>query len=131
MVVPTVQSHLRKQVFDGDQCGLTGERRRGAVPVGSWGGAELECMVEIDRKWTWGRIRGRAQIDVAGTGWGWIGGDGAREGQLARLGTPRSLETEMRRVVWSGEQRGGVETEVVCPSLGPEQGSGERGRAYP
>jgi hypothetical protein len=49
-VVPTVQSRLRAQVFDGDQGGLMGERGRGAAPEGSWGSAKLECMVEFDRR---------------------------------------------------------------------------------
>jgi hypothetical protein len=68
--MPTVQSHLRMQVFDGELGGLTGERRRGAAPVGPWGGAELECMVEIDRRCAWGGKRDRVQNDMAGTGWG-------------------------------------------------------------
>jgi hypothetical protein len=68
--MPTVQSHLRVQVFDGGLGGLAGERRRGAALVGSWGGAELECMVEIDRRGAWGGEWDRAQNDVAGTGWG-------------------------------------------------------------
>jgi hypothetical protein len=38
------------QVFDGGLGGLTGEIRRGAAPVESWGGAEFESMVEIDRR---------------------------------------------------------------------------------
>jgi hypothetical protein len=68
--MPTVQSHLRVQVFDDGLGGVTGERRRGTAPMGSWGGAELECMVETDRRCAWGGERERAQIDVAGTGWG-------------------------------------------------------------
>jgi hypothetical protein len=88
-------------------------------------------MNERDRERAWGRTHGRAQIDVAGTGWGWIGGGGAREGWLARLGTMQGAERDMRSVVWSGGQRGGVEIEVACLGLRPEWGSGERGRAYP
>jgi hypothetical protein len=38
------------QVFDGGLGGLTSEIRRGAAPVGSWGGAEFESMVKIDRR---------------------------------------------------------------------------------
>jgi hypothetical protein len=49
-VVPTVRSRLRAQVFDGDQGDLMGERGRGAAPEGSWGSAELECMVEFDQR---------------------------------------------------------------------------------
>jgi hypothetical protein len=49
---------------------LTGERAGVATPVGWWGDAELECMVETDRRCAWGGERERAQIDVAGTGWG-------------------------------------------------------------
>jgi hypothetical protein len=86
---------------------------------------------EIDRKWAWGRERERARGDVLRAGWGWIGGGGAREGWLARLGTMRGAEREMRLVVWSGGQRGGVDIEVACLGLRPEWGSGERGRAYP
>jgi hypothetical protein len=69
-VVSTVRSHLCAQVFDGAQGGLTGERGRGVAPVGSWGGAELECMVEIDQRCAWGGERDRVQNDMAGTGWG-------------------------------------------------------------
>jgi hypothetical protein len=60
----------RVQVFDGWLGGLTGERRRGAVPVGAWGGDELECMVKIDRRCAWGGEWDRVQNDVASTGWG-------------------------------------------------------------
>jgi hypothetical protein len=56
-------------------------------------------------------------------GWGWLGGGGAREREWARLGTKRDAEREMRALVWSGGQRGGVEVEVVC--LGLCQGKGE------
>jgi hypothetical protein len=49
---------------------LTGERAGAAAPVGWWGDAELECMVETDWRCAWGGERERAQIDVAGTGWG-------------------------------------------------------------
>jgi hypothetical protein len=91
----------------------------------------LACMVETDRGWAWGRERDRARGDVLRAGWGWIGGSGAREGWLARLGTMRGAEREMRLVVRSGGQRGGVEIEVACLGLRPERGSGERGRVYP
>jgi hypothetical protein len=79
-VVPTVRSHLRVQVFDGDQGGITGERWGASAPVGWWSDAELECVNEIDRKWAWGRERERARGDMLRAGWGWIGGGGAREG---------------------------------------------------
>jgi hypothetical protein len=130
--MPTVQSHLRVYVFDGGLGGLTCERRRGTAPVGSWGGAELECMVEIDWRCAWGwrtgscpERHGRHGLGV--DRWQWCtGGVAGSPGDSAKI-----REREMRRAVWSGEQRGGVETEVVYPSLGPERGRGERGRAYP
>jgi hypothetical protein len=48
--MPAVLSLRRVHVFDGGLGGLTDEIRRGASPVGAWGGAELECMVELDRR---------------------------------------------------------------------------------
>jgi hypothetical protein len=48
--MPAVLSLRRVHVFDGGLGGLTVEIRRGASPVGEWGGAELECMVKIDRR---------------------------------------------------------------------------------
>jgi hypothetical protein len=59
-----------------------------------------------------------------GAGCGWLGGGGAREREWARLGTKRDAEREMRVLVWSGGQRGGVELEVVCLGLCPERGRG-------
>jgi hypothetical protein len=37
---PSVQSHLRAQVFDSGRDGLTGERAGEAALVGCWGGVE-------------------------------------------------------------------------------------------
>jgi hypothetical protein len=49
MDMPTVQSHLCAQVFDGGRGGLTGERARVAAPVGCWGGVESACVIESYR----------------------------------------------------------------------------------
>jgi hypothetical protein len=68
--MPAVLSLRRVHVFDDGLGGLTGERGREASPVGSWGGAEFECMVEIDRRYAWGGERDRVQNNVAGMGWG-------------------------------------------------------------
>jgi hypothetical protein len=57
---------------------------------------------EKDRGWAWGRERERARGDVHRAGWGWIGGGGVRERELACLGTKRGAERGMRALVWSG-----------------------------
>jgi hypothetical protein len=64
-------------------------------------------------------------------GWGSLGGGGARERGLAHLGNTRGAVVLVRAFVRSERQRGGVEAEVGCLGLYPEQGRGERGRVYP
>jgi hypothetical protein len=65
-------------------------------------------MNERDWEWVWGRTHGHAQIDVAGMGWGWIGGGGAWEGWLARLGTMRGAERDvLGGLIGRAERRGG------------------------
>jgi hypothetical protein len=59
---------------------------------------------ERDKERAWGRTRGRVQIDVAGAGWGWLGGVGARERGLARMGNTRGAERRVGALVWSGGQ---------------------------
>jgi hypothetical protein len=58
---------------------------------------------------------------------GSLGGGGARERGLARLGNTRGAVVLVRAFVRLERQRGGV----GCLGLCPERGQGERGRVYP
>jgi hypothetical protein len=71
----------------------------------------------------WGKNQERAQTDVFGAGWGWVGGVGAREREGSRLGNTRGAGTPLRALIWSERQREGVELEVGC--LGFCQGKGK------
>jgi hypothetical protein len=85
-----------------------------ATPMGFWGLALLTCMCERDRERAWSRARPRVQVNMDRAGWWSFGGDGAREGERACLGTMRGAERLLRALVCSERQREDGGLEVVC-----------------
>jgi hypothetical protein len=99
---------VNAQVFDGEGGVVMGKGEGVAAPLGCWGGLCLACVNERDRERAWSQTQGRVQIDMAGTGWGWLGGVGARGWKQARLGTQRDAGVSLRMLIWSEGQREGV-----------------------